>query len=66
MDSAIRFLNNRGLKYNYVVAIVLEKPLEIKKWSDQTEECWSGLLIPQKIASTKEMEKLSKNRNYNP
>ena len=66
MDNAIPFLNNRVLKYNYVVAIVLKKPLEIKKWSNQTEECWSDLLIAQKIASTKEMEKLSKNRNYSP
>lgn len=47
---------SQELKYKNVVAIVLEKPLEIKKWSSQTEECWSGLLIPRKIASTIYME----------
>ena len=57
---------SQELKYKYVVAIVLEKPLEIKKESNQTEECWSGLLIPRKIALSKEMEKLSKNKKYWP
>ena len=40
------------LKYKNVVAIVLQRPLEIKTWSNETEECWSGLLIPRQIAST--------------
>ena len=43
---------SQELKYKNVLAIVLEKPLEIKKRSNQTEECWSDLLIPRKIALT--------------
>ena len=39
---------SQELKYKNVLAIVLEKLLEIKKRSNQTEECWSGLLIPTK------------------
>ena len=39
---------SQELKYKNVLAIVLEKPLEIKKRSNQTEECWSVLLIPPK------------------
>ena len=39
---------SQELKYKNVLAIVLEKPLEIKKRSNHTEECWSVLLIPPK------------------
>ena len=48
---------SQELKYKNVLAIVLEKSLEIKKRSNQTEECWSGLLIPPKDCFNKMLKK---------
>ena len=48
---------SQELKYKNVLAIVLEKSLEIKKRSNQTEECWSVLLIPPKDCFNKMLKK---------
>ena len=42
---------SQELKYENVLTTELERSLENKRWSNQTDECWSGLLIPLKTSS---------------